>query len=318
MKKIFALALGAVLLTGAAFKAKDALGDLGLTEDQVKHTVFQNFMSDYLSYDITSRVRTMARKIPAGSQAAAVRALGSVVRAYVESEEFRQRYTDHIEQTYKVDGPTSEEEIRSRRAEYDQATKAQMEAATMAFSGLENIPDNMVPMMIQSMLQSQEAELSGAEGARKAKLQKDIAELKKLQAKAATQPKEVRKAMIAMMTGQLSGGLEEGKAKADQEQAEAMKNLEVTKKQLALREANRDYNKVLKERLRAFIELSGTVDFDAKLKKSGYRMYFENAAYEQKPDNWKFLYRIGREPATAAREFAVAWLKDLESKAKRG
>jgi predicted O-linked N-acetylglucosamine transferase (SPINDLY family) len=147
-------------------------------------------------------------------------------------------------------------------------------------------------------------------------LRKDVAELKQMNARAATHPAEVRKALVALMTRGMAGSLEEAKGEADKEQQKAMQKLEGTKKQLAVREAHRDYNKVLRERLRAFLTLSATVDFDAKLQKSGSKWYFANPAYEQQTEQWKFLYRIGKEPVSAARTFAADWLKELDAKAK--
>jgi hypothetical protein len=316
MKKIFPLFLAAVLLVGAAFTAKDTLSDLGLTPDEVKNTVFENLQSDWMNFPSTYKMRDMARKIPAGSRGAAITALGGVVKAYVQSAEFRERYNEYVEQTYRVEGPTSEAEIKNTRAAYDQAMDAQMENVKAAYAGLEAIPDNMVPMMIQQQLQAQEQELSGAQGARKEQLKKDVAELKQMNARAATHPAEVKKALIAMMTRSMAGGLQEAKGEADKEQQKALQKLESTKKQLAEREAHRDYNKVLRERLRAFLTLSATVDFDAKLQKSGSKWYFANPAYEQQTEQWKFLYRIGKEPVTAARTFASDWLKELDAQAK--
>ncbi len=316
MKKIFPLFLAAAVLVGAAFTAKDTLSDLGITPEEMKNTVFGNLHSDWMNFPSTYKMREMARKIPAGSRGAAITALGGVVKAYVQSGEFRERYNEYVEQTYRVDGPTSEAEINNTRAAYDQAMDAQMENVKAAYAGLESIPDNMVPMMIQQQLQVQEQELSNAQGARKEQLKKDVAELKQMNARAATHPAEVKKALIAMMTRSMAGGLEEAKGEADKEQQKAMQKLAGTKKQLAEREAHRDYNKVLRERLRAFLTLSATVDFDAKLQKSGSKWYFANPAYEQQTEQWKFLYRIGKEPVAAARTFAADWLKELDGKAK--
>jgi hypothetical protein len=316
MKKIIPLFLTAALLVGAAFTDKDTLSDLGLTSEEVKNTVFENLQSDWMNFPTTSRMREMARRIPEGSRGAAIKALGGVVKAYVASEAFRTRYNEYVDNTYRVDGPTSEVEIGNQRAAYDQAMDAQMQNARMAYAGLESIPDNMVPMLVQQYLQAQEQELSTAQGARKELLKKDVAELKQLNAKAATHPAEARKALVALMTRSMAGSLEEAKGEADKEQQKALQKLEGTKKQLAVREAHRDYKQVLRERLRAFLALSATVDFEAKLQKSGSKWYFANAAYEQQTEQWKFLYRIGKEPVTAARTFAADWLKELDTKAK--
>ena len=68
-----------------------------------------------------------------------------------------------------------------------------------------------------------------------------------------------------------------------------------------------DPNILIKKRLEEFLEISGSVDFDAKL---NGRM-FAKPEYEQKDDKWKMCYRVGRETVAAAREEAELWLKEI-------
>ncbi|MBL7698848.1 MAG: hypothetical protein JNK79_11840 [Chitinophagaceae bacterium] len=68
-----------------------------------------------------------------------------------------------------------------------------------------------------------------------------------------------------------------------------------------------DPNKLIKKRLEEFLEVSGSVDFDAKLSGS----MFVNPEYEQKDDKWKMCYRVGKETIAAAREEAQVWLKEI-------
>jgi hypothetical protein len=69
-----------------------------------------------------------------------------------------------------------------------------------------------------------------------------------------------------------------------------------------------DPQKLIKKRLEEFIEVSGSVDFDARL--SGRS--FANTEYEGKDDQWKMCYRAGREVVAAAREEAKKWLSELQ------
>jgi hypothetical protein len=69
-----------------------------------------------------------------------------------------------------------------------------------------------------------------------------------------------------------------------------------------------DPNELIKKRLTKFMEISATVDFDAKLEGS----MFANPDYEKKSDQWKQCYRAGKAVITAAREEVTAWLKELE------
>jgi hypothetical protein len=65
-------------------------------------------------------------------------------------------------------------------------------------------------------------------------------------------------------------------------------------------------------RLRDFLEVSATVDFDATLVPSGAKMRFEKEEYELKSADWKLCYRAGRESVGAARSFATGWLAELQ------
>ena len=68
---------------------------------------------------------------------------------------------------------------------------------------------------------------------------------------------------------------------------------------------------VIAKRLREFLAASADVDFAATLTARNGKMVFENAAYEQKPGQWKMCYRAGRDATTAARAAVQAWLKEL-------
>jgi len=67
-------------------------------------------------------------------------------------------------------------------------------------------------------------------------------------------------------------------------------------------------------RLEAFLAMSGTIDFNAVVKYDDYskRMLFVNPAYEQKPYEWKFCYRLGKETVEELRAFTREWLKELK------
>ena len=68
---------------------------------------------------------------------------------------------------------------------------------------------------------------------------------------------------------------------------------------------------VIAKRLKAFLDMSAAVDFDAKLVEKNGKMRFVNPAYESKPSEWKVCYRLGKEPVAAARAAAEAWMKEL-------
>ncbi len=67
----------------------------------------------------------------------------------------------------------------------------------------------------------------------------------------------------------------------------------------------------LKKRLQSFVTLARSVDFAAETRQAANRRVFVNPAYERKPDAWKTLYRLGKEPTMAAVSAAEAWLKEM-------
>lgn len=70
---------------------------------------------------------------------------------------------------------------------------------------------------------------------------------------------------------------------------------------------------MIKETLKYFLEISATVDFNAKLKKGPEgKMVFVNEDYENKTSDWKYIYRSGKESTDAARAIATQWLGELK------
>jgi hypothetical protein len=85
----------------------------------------------------------------------------------------------------------------------------------------------------------------------------------------------------------------------------------------ALAEFERKYpadpKRLVAQRLRAFLDMSATVDFSAKLvEKQDKRMRFVDPSLESMPPEWKMLYRAGKPAVDAARTAAQDWLKAIE------
>ena len=70
-----------------------------------------------------------------------------------------------------------------------------------------------------------------------------------------------------------------------------------------------DINLLVARRLQEFLDLSATVNFDAKLK-NGWG--FVDQKYEDESGDWKVCYRAGKPAVDAARTFAQEWLKELK------
>jgi hypothetical protein len=96
------------------------------------------------------------------------------------------------------------------------------------------------------------------------------------------------------------------KAQRDQETKDYQKHLADWQ-----RDFPENPNGAIVRRLHEFLDLSATVDFNAKLIPQNSVMLFENSAYQNKPEQWKLCFRAGKEATAAARAAAQAWLKEL-------
>jgi hypothetical protein len=70
-------------------------------------------------------------------------------------------------------------------------------------------------------------------------------------------------------------------------------------------------NGFIKRRITQYLEIVKTVDFSATTKEVGSVKKFTNPTYERKDNDWKKVYRAGKEVNDVARQFAAAWVKDL-------
>ena len=69
---------------------------------------------------------------------------------------------------------------------------------------------------------------------------------------------------------------------------------------------------LIAKRLKAFLDLSASVDFDARVEPKDGKLRFVDPQLERKPADWKLLYRAGRPAVDAARAAAQAWLVELK------
>ena len=73
-----------------------------------------------------------------------------------------------------------------------------------------------------------------------------------------------------------------------------------------------DPRALIARRLQEFLDLSKDIDFGAKLVPAGSKQRFADPRHEEKSDQWKLCYRVGREAVAAAREAAQAWLASVK------
>jgi flagellar biosynthesis GTPase FlhF len=151
-------------------------------------------------------------------------------------------------------------------------------------------------------------------------------QLAKDQAKAAEEMKKVVASLPAEQRPQMEAAMKQGLAAAAQMDTPEMRKMildgirmqredQTRRYQEALQKWQEEYPEspapVLARRLQKFLDVTGSVDFDAKLQARDGKMVFVNAEYESRPSEWKMYYRAGREPIAAARTAVQAWLTEL-------
>jgi len=72
-----------------------------------------------------------------------------------------------------------------------------------------------------------------------------------------------------------------------------------------------DYRQLIKQRLQYYIDVATTVDFTASLKTDGKKMKFVNSTYEAKSNDWKMIYRAGKDVNEVVVDFSRDWLESL-------
>ncbi|WP_234733719.1 hypothetical protein [Tellurirhabdus bombi] len=311
---VFILLAGVSGVLFEAFRPADILADLGMNPASTKEQIIANLKhTDYWNFRTTSTMRQMARQIPEGSRAAAVQALGKVVRMFVESAECQQAYREWMKSKYPVDSESDYDRLRAQgqseealRKTYQNSLQQSVAATNQAMAQLS---PEMLAMALSAQLQATEQELASLTGEERTAKAQEINSLKKQLALAKTNPAQFKKQYLATINQQASQLMAEN----EQELANARQQSEKRKQQLAELKAHSEVKPVVKQRLRDFIALSSTVDFEAKVVPMGYKKEFVNPVYKNKGRDWKFLYRLGKEPVMAARAFAQNWLNELEN-----
>ncbi|MHA4842509.1 hypothetical protein ACX0G7_00035 [Flavitalea antarctica] len=74
-----------------------------------------------------------------------------------------------------------------------------------------------------------------------------------------------------------------------------------------------DYRSKLRSYLEKYLSIASTVDFNAELTEKYNKKVFVKSAYESKDDEWKMIFRAGKEVYEVAKPFAEQWLKELSA-----
>lgn len=318
IQKRFALTL---LLTTTGFwiaaRTADILADLRLKTENIQEISMDAVTADGLNVPyVPYEGKQWAKALSAPAKVEAVKALGRIVRAYTETEDFRKRYDQYMQEKYDVSTD------QTQRLQSDQNARQQMSEQSEALGGsydemvrqsteaMAQMEPSMLRMLLKTQIEGLVEGLNGAEGETKTKGAAELTQLKKLQA--ITNPAEFKKQYLAYYTQWMNQQIKEGNARVVEDEQEAKEKAADYQKRLAEYKANANPKLALKERLQECIALIESVDFNAKLIKKGSRLEFENPDYRSKSSTWKTVFRMGQEPAMAVRDFAQVWLKELK------
>ncbi|HVV02617.1 MAG TPA: hypothetical protein VHC96_00280 [Puia sp.] len=73
-----------------------------------------------------------------------------------------------------------------------------------------------------------------------------------------------------------------------------------------------DSKQFVKARLQHYLSVAATVDFSAQLTEKYGRKRFVNPTYQAKNNEWKMIYRAGKEVYEQTKPFAEQWIKELQ------
>jgi hypothetical protein len=284
-----AVAIGTLLLITLSWKAADILGDLSLTQVQLEEATLKTAQSGlrvpaWNEWNLYPFVKK-AKALPAGSQASAVKSLAGLVKSYVMSDRFKKQWQQQLAEQNIYDPKAKGDYMRLEELRKQEATQASAAAKSQ-----KNATDAQTQM---------------------AKTLKEHPEMEAMMKQQMS--KEEWAEMQKMMKGEGNKEMVQAQAQSAQGQSDFLRKEEARVKETQKLWDENNYAAMVKLRLKKFIELANSVDFSAELKNGKYgKKEFVNPAYEKKSDLWKQLYRAGKEPVMAARDFAQQWLGEMK------
>ena len=213
------------------------------------------------------------RGMPSAARNSLLASAASYTKRWVQTADFRQRYAA-LRESRKPELPEAAMTLAQRKA-HDKA-EFQKAIRSMDSAMVEAKGNPEVQAGIRQMIQQLKDQI-----------------------------KEVDDPANPMYSKEAQAMLDEQAAEARIEYAKALKEWE-TKYPVAPAP-------LIKQSLRAFLALTASVDFAAKVQQSPRGgSTFVNPDYESKPDEWKALYRLGRETTAALQAAAQQWLTELK------
>jgi len=230
------------------------------------------------------------KSLTSDRRTAIVQAIGDYIKEYVHSDEFKEKYLEN--------GPTQPQKpVKAATIDNsDQAIDESVSKPSDQIAQMEAMADN--PALPEET---------------RAQLKKSVEELKKSGAISDDryeQNKKDKKAEIQEENDNAQKQYDNDMILYNKD-LKVYDSLMVEYKQM---QNNFKPEAIMKNRLNDFLKLTETVDFNAKLVNKGENYFvFEKPEYENKSNYWKLCFRAGKVTIDAARSYAKAWLKEIES-----
>ncbi len=253
---------------------EDILKELGLEKEMAEDFISGNFFNGSIQIYKTDQMLAMSQT----KRATLVKPIGDYIKAYVASPAFATKF---------------EEERKS-------------------FLGLDLVEaapsrEELIEQFLQQ-LKTDESEIvqaiKTASSSQKTELEKALKQVREAQVALKDPKHPLHKKYFDLMKEEM---IIDNTVVRYEDPAEA-KAAEEAMKGIELETFPSTPQELIKKRLKEFIDISGSVDFNAKLEKRGSISYFVDPRYEQKDHTWKLIFRCGKEVILPARAYAQQWL----------
>lgn len=272
----------------------DPLQELGVAKAEAEESIGYNFINSSLSFYMTEQMK----KMPQSRRAALVKMLGDYARAYVESPAFAARY-------------------KKERDEYL--------AAQIVPQGAKGLNKEQLIQKFLESLKNDEAqileELETASGSKKLEDEAGLKQVREAMEALKDSKHPLHKKYFNLMKEELMPDQSEVvyEETLEAKAATATKAATAAKEAMKIKAAPQEEDpfpptphEMVKMRLKEFIEISATVDFDAKIEQRFNTAYFVDEKFEHNSRVWKAMYRCGKEVILPARTYAQQWLASLK------
>jgi len=299
---------GSFLLITSFVIQENSLSRVGSNVAEMKEgALFYLSRNEFALYGATDEVKKASKLIPVAERAAVVTAVGQLVKNYMMSSaidtDYRKRIKDEYAGYEKPDynNPSWKEKL-------SQANESNINLyGMMDANQLSEILEGLVSthkMILDFYDQKNQEAIQAMENVGNSKAKSEAA-LEELIAIAPLPQKNLPEFKKRFAAFNAKKQIENDFLTESESYTNAMGEMNA---KLAV-----DKHARIKLVLQNFLDTSANVDFTAKVytDNTGKRK-FVNPEYEQKPSDWKFYYRVGKEPVLAARSFAQQWLSELK------